>query len=517
MIVLPQEIIELVVLFSNNETRRQLLTVSYGFQAAVERSSWNTYINRSGSNLQQFLAMYHGHRVRFLRAITINLQFPEIRNTEEPPRCRETADEAEAHNEHLELRISAVFRALKTLEERGLPNNHPNSICLTVETARQPNTNNHHCDHRKYHNWRIRLLNPQILPSISSVRTLVIGDNTKVNALYSNERPLDLGTVAILMSKLPNLEVLDCRYLHERFPNYSIFPVLSHFTRPWEGPWRDSRHSFGKEMRKAMPNLPAKIKMAKLHFSNGRDGNLGWHVDQNVPLPDLVKPLSYDPLSSALRVFSQRLTELDLRVYADSSLFWPSPGESDTAPPFWPYLKRLSVAFQPASPSGVWYFQGPDGEGRDAVGYEVTKDHYPPLTENEADKEWDKNRYNEESSRLRVSNRLFRVIPIDKHLEPLLEAFAKALGNMPLLEEARLETTLGWRPSPTSGMQGKRDRFRTANWWSVSYNATSGPVPVLTWRTVGGWRPSQRLQSRFVEVGRQGSRGGMEVRWIDDA
>ncbi|PGH29602.1 hypothetical protein GX50_07635 [[Emmonsia] crescens] len=508
----PQEIIELIVYFADYVTCRRLLTVSRGFQSAVERSSWSGYRHLPNSDIKVFLALYRGYRVRFLRNIIVNLDFPESRDEEKALlECREALDDIRTNNEFLTRQISDLFMAIKTLEERERPKDLPKVVSLIIETPFQPNTNEQHCDHRRFHGWRVQLLNHQELPKLSSIRTLVIGEDGRKDAACRDERPLDLRVVADLVSKLPNLEVLDCQYLHERFPNYALYPVLSHFTRPWEGPWRDSRHAFAKAMTGDI--FPAKLKTAKLHFGSNRDSHLGWHVDQNVTLPNLIEPLSYDPLCSALRVFSLRLTELDIHIFADSSLFWPSSGESGAAPPHWPYLKRLNVEFQPASPSGVWYFQGPDGEGRNATAYKVTHEHYPSLTESEADKEWDRNRYDEDGTLLSVSNSLFRIIPIDEHLEPFLEAFAKALCNMPLLEEACLLTTLMWRPGARIGC--KDDNYATANWWSVTYAATSA-VPCLTWQVIGGWRPSDELRQHFYDVARQNSRLPLNEKWIDN-
>ena len=190
----------------------------------------------------------------------------------------------------------------------------------------------------------------------------------------------------------------------------------------------------------------AVLQRAKFHFGNV--DQLGTDMDQSQPLADLVKPLSYDPLSSALRLFSQNLAELDLRICADSTLFWPSEHEPGADPPSWPHLQRLHVEFHPASPSGAWYFQGPRGEGRQAIGYPVTGEHYPPVEENKADEEWD-DTWNYEGGRYEdVAPDVFRTAPVHEMIEPLLAAFAQALGTgMSSLQEAELFTHLSWFPS----------------------------------------------------------------------
>ena len=253
---------------------------------------------------------------------------------------------------------------------------------------------------------------------------------------------------------------------------------------------------------------PAALKRAKFHF--GDVDQLGTAMDQNQALPDLVKPLCYDPLSSALRVFPQHLTELDVWLYADSNLFWPSEQEIDAAPPSWLHLRRLHVEFHPASPSGAWYFQGPQGEGRHAIGYEVTEEHYPPFEENETDEEWDDTWDFEGGRQENVAPDMFRMASIDDMIEPLLEAFAKALDSMQSREEAELFTYLSWCPSEEREKEypdqpldrEKKEKHR----WGVRYLA-GGTSDRLEWQ-VGDWRPSKALLQLFNGV-------ASEQQWIE--
>lgn len=68
---LSQEVIELIVSFCDDDTRWCLLTVSHRFHLAVERFNWREYENPYNlEDLGQFLALYQGHRSRFLRYIT---------------------------------------------------------------------------------------------------------------------------------------------------------------------------------------------------------------------------------------------------------------------------------------------------------------------------------------------------------------------------------------------------------------------------------------------------------------
>jgi hypothetical protein len=507
MAALPQEIIECIALHADIDTRWNLLTVSRSVQAAVEKVSWSDHYQLKSVNINKFLTLYHDHRVHILRNIIFSIEFPELRETEEELlKCRETIEQIQAQSELFTRQISDLFTALKTLEGETETKNRPSGIRLTIGTPYQRDNGMQHCDHRRYHSWRLRLLNPQNLPRLLSIRTLIIGEDVRFWSDFScrYERPLDLRVVVDLVSRLPNLETLNCAYLNDRVPYPYEDAVLSHFTHPWEGPRRDARHDFGKAITTlAMPKritTPVMLKRAKFYFGNVDE--LGMGMDQSKPLPDLVKPLSFDPLSASLREFSQQLTELDLRICADSSLFWPSEREPDAIPPSWPHLKRLHVEFHPASPSGAWYFQGPRDQSQEGIGYEITEKHYPPVEENEADENWD-DIWNFEGGRYEnVAPDMFRTAPVDDMIEPLLEAFAKALGSMRSLEEAELFTYLSWCPCPEREQEypnppldrEQQERHR----WGLRYH-TEGSFGRLKWET-GDWRPRKALLQRFQRI-----------------
>ncbi|KAI4653140.1 uncharacterized protein J4E79_008653 [Alternaria viburni] len=57
----------------------------------------------------------------------------------------------------------------------------------------------------------------------------------------------------------------------------------------------------------------------------------------------------------------------------------------DNSQPQWPNLEILEVMFHPSRPDGSWYFVGPQGRGREAVGYDITAASYPPLETTELD------------------------------------------------------------------------------------------------------------------------------------
>lgn len=108
-------------------------------------------------------------------------------------------------------------------------------------------------------------------------------------------------------------------------------------------------------------------------------------MDQSKPIPDLLSPqFSHDPVSSALRVWSQGVEEFSVQLFGDSTIFWPPTTEMlvpdyDLAadpprPPFWARLKKLKIELRAATPRGGWYFRGLRDETRVDVGYRITDD-----------------------------------------------------------------------------------------------------------------------------------------------
>jgi hypothetical protein len=122
----------------------------------------------------------------------------------------------------------------------------------------------------------------------------------------------------------------------------------------------------------------------------------------------------YDPLSTSMRIFSQNLSSLSLcGACLDSTIFWPSLHESNAVIPQWPFLKHLYVNFTMPSPSGNWYFTGPD--------HDEDNDAY-----DNADFYWDH----------------YRQDPDPVTFTPFIDAFAKAVQKMPMLEYFNLTSSI---------------------------------------------------------------------------
>jgi hypothetical protein len=270
----------------------------------------------------------------------------------------------------------------------------------------------------------------------------------------------------------------------------------------FEGCARDSRIGFAQAL--AEKKLPGTLRNVQLDFLTDPAEHL--HAEEGGG-PDLVSPATYDLFSSSLRSFALYLRRLDLRLMADSALFWPV---EDGAVACFPNLELLSIMFHPMAPSGSWYFHGTEGEGQYNIGYQVTPSMYPPLTSSDLR---NVNWHFEELAPSGIGSRYFRNVPNEEMMRPFLEAFARAAGNMHVLRAFSL-----W--SPLGG----------GNAWGIAY-ARPGEQPTIgtlyspsancnflrqLWWKVHPWRPSAFLHEQFQDIGRAGYCEELLEHWNDE-
>ncbi|EKG15790.1 hypothetical protein MPH_06993 [Macrophomina phaseolina MS6] len=525
MPALPQELLERIVLYADHDTHITLLTVSRDFQVAVERLKYPRCAELGrGRPLAEILARYRGHRVQFLREVELTVTFPELKHTDEHPlACRETREDLHEIDRLFSNQIFALFTALKEHQDKTTTAEpSPPSITLRIKMGPQNDDGEKPCHHRRYTSWRLHLLNASSLPSLAFVHTLHFEAKDATHRPDDNAvRPLDLSALLWLTHALPGLTTLTCPYLYERdSPNYST-AAWNHYTHPWPGPRRDARHAFARALAPspAAPTatpLPA-LSRATLHFSQLQQYGPALSR-QDRPLPDLAYPLPHDPLSAALRAFSLNLVELDLRVQADASLFWPPAEASSAAEPTWPRLKRLRVELHPALPDGSWLFCGPRGEDpMGGGGYRITdEEHYPPLGPSERDEEVDAAFANEGGGAEEGEPCCFRVEPVRERVEEVLGAFARAVRRMPVVERADVGVYLAWAPGWEMEEEYEDEApfgedEESLHRWGVEYVRSEGGKAVVEWQ-VGEWRPSDELLELF-ESANDG--GEVEMIWKD--
>lgn len=190
--------------------------------------------------------------------------------------------------------------------------------------------------------------------------------------------------------------------------------------------------------------------------------------------------------------------------------------------------------FHMVSPSGRWYFTGPNGEGRDTAASKIADTAYPPLETTPYDEDMGMQIEQEGDRRYRGSlNTRIRIVPNNDTLRPFLEAFAKAVLTMRVLREAVLWCPLAWAPNDEDSEELENDwlpenRLNTDELaWGMHYQATNEPnftrlggnlptdVPLLWWK-VGKWRPDPELHQLFRKIGRTPWANGLEEHWEDE-
>ncbi|KAI1172266.1 hypothetical protein F4777DRAFT_521167 [Nemania sp. FL0916] len=441
---------------------------------------------------------YHGP----LRAyLTFDVSFPLLLHSNESPLpCRETARELAAASAHFSAQIGALFDVLKELQgplkqtTRILKDGrvHEEGLELTIRIQRQSFDRYLDCYHRTYHSRHVVLYNSASLPSLSSVVKLRIESvpNYGAEVHFASVRSISPRVPLDILAHLPCIREIDCPWLWERPPIAFQALPMRHYTRPWEGPWRDSRHAFARAAHQLDGYLPSSLVKARLWFWKPSTFN----DDQSVQMPNLIHPALADPISVGIRAIAPGLEELNVRAFLTPDLF-------DAETP-WLRMKRLRVEFHPLRPDGSWYFVGPRGENPNPEGFEIQHEHYPPAIcspeDEEMDDLWIENEEGyEEDTRLPDA---FRTEPLSDNIEPLLLAFATALTKMPSLKEAELFAYVEWNPSESRKAEYADDmpyEEYSIHRWGVKYISAAGDSKALVEWQVGTWRPQENIVKLF--------------------
>ncbi|KAF1972014.1 hypothetical protein BU23DRAFT_555527 [Bimuria novae-zelandiae CBS 107.79] len=511
---LPQELVERICGFLTPKDLKNTLTISQSFQYASERASGAyTQFDLTEENAQQFHDIYSGRRWAYLRHVRFQTHVPaydedEAEGTDEEyfakHHCRESAEELRIKDERFTEQIKFVFDTLKTLEGNTSEGKLQLTIFAPIREVRGS------CPHRKCVSWRLHLLSPDTLPKLGSVRALRIDDPTIILPLEEDKSLLkiDLRVLVDLAMKFPRLEYLGCKlFAGSGWTYYYGREVTKQYARDCDraGPLRDTRLEFANAMESA--ELPSTLRQAQLDFLWPLSS--AERIAHDEALPNLVEPNVYDPFSNSLRLLASGLRRLELKVVADVSLLWPIDGATS-----YPNLESVCILLHMSSPTGRWYFDGPQGHGHDAQGLEINDQSYPPLEDSTDDEALD-----EEADDLGLDTEViepkeFRVSPNDELLPPFLAAFAQAASKMPKLKEACLWSPLRWdAPEDFGDVTDVARHTDCPLAWGITYIAprTLGfhyegqhysESRQLFWMT-GSWRPRDELRDLFSRIGDQ--------------
>ncbi|KAH7079797.1 hypothetical protein FB567DRAFT_129202 [Paraphoma chrysanthemicola] len=512
---LPQELHDQICGHLPLEDLRRVSYVSTTFRKSAEDQAEKhksySYEISNEKDRKEFVARYSGFRVRFLKNIywEIFLPGPDIElpgSHENYQVCFESAEERHRRDTAFTEQIRTIFETLEAIE-RCAGHRNRGKFRLTIEVKDDFEDSNDYCMHRKHAQWRTFLLEPHSLPQVESIISLEL-------VTKNSWAKLDYRIMIDLAGKLPNLEDLECRVGQDEWTPPYTEEEASQFLWEYDGPRRDTRHDFSKSV---IPGVASNLQKAELDFLCRAAWEYADHVHQGKSMPNMVSPFSRDPFSSSLRILSYNLKELALRAQVDGSLFWPDDGSF----PHWPNLENIYLMFHTVSPSGAWYFEEPQGEGRDSLGHEIDETHYPPNAQEDVmtdcDDIFESDKYFESWGDCQ-----FRIYPNEAVLVPFLESFAKAAAQMPNLKQAVLWSPLRFSPDGDDELgpmlryyEPPHQFYENHIAWGIAYETPGLPwgfsfstkiedrdckARRIWWR-VGEWRPSKQLHAAFQQIG----------------
>lgn len=265
-----------------------------------------------------------------------------------------------------------------------------------------------------------------------------------------------------------------------------------------------------------------------------------------------------DPVSSAIWEASSKLNGLrTLKIEGtfDHSLLWPgllttsrASCISRTIPvPFWQNLTIMVIVFDPRTPSGEWYFRAPDGidihdypfldprqpevELDTEINIDVFETEMPPgynLPGSQdsvalSDFDWNSDYLHGGWAPVWV----FRFVPEERLLFPLIEAWARAVSQMPEVRRAILKTRMqlpvietgearryDWSLRYVSPCQCSRCRAGFVREGQRETRCSGRTVRGLSFSTLT-WRPDGTVLELLRGIGSRYHAGRMEECYID--
>ncbi|KAL8793235.1 MAG: hypothetical protein Q9195_004171 [Heterodermia aff. obscurata] len=465
---LPQELIAHVASFIERDVdqsqigflqRKELpsklppyATLSREWQLAIETRTFRTLRFKS-TELPYVTQVVTGHRRAFIANIEYEVVLPDYPDHH----CAkfETGGDQERNNQAFTYAIHVLFQFLKSLEDNG-NGKATRSVALFLCDIYSPMDKFHRDEEKlqedetqvelgkRYDLWEhryehsiLKLLDHPELPVLSIVSAFVLG--------LMADRYVEPRSAILMAAKCPRLLSVDI------------------------GVYDDEK----------------------------KDRDVRWRARHTV--------LPIDHLSHALHTLSRsiNLTTLDLSpIVISPVLYWPSD-RTGVDPPHWPNLRHHHVEFNMTDPTGKWYFIRDPNRPIDQD--EAANDSDDP---EDSASDTDSEPLSEDS--LRPDSyaprreaiatgaypiRLFRTLPDDALMDPLLLSMARAAEQMPRLQTMSLTSTM--RDPDGAGFEvifyaeGEHDHFDTEIEGIESAR--------LIW-VVGKWRPKEETLSKWREA-----------------
>ncbi|KAH9866827.1 hypothetical protein J1614_008520 [Plenodomus biglobosus] len=448
MDTLPQELINKIVLYlerypdqaqvpilrqyGHHSKLPPYATISSYWREAVEFVTFHRLSIKS-HELSQLEAMMTGSRPKYLTRLSFEITLSEY--SEESCGHVESTEEQKCNDEAFTQAIADLFSLVRKWEDAGpvhglrlhlsgvySPTDRRDRNQIELEIAQRKRGRD--IFEKRWVNSYLHLSRPEMIPTLSSVVYLHLEGHVS--------RKLAPVVGPGLAAVLPNLRSFYWEFGEVDDKSINV----------------ESRASFARMLEQTKLDKCSAAEIT-FHPDSAEDHRVA--EPSRIPIGAL-----YDPFSASLRIFSQNLTSLVLDGFVDSTLFWPSSLETSSMPS-WPSLRKLTVFFNMAAPSGEWYFDGTPGEI-----VEQFRDHEDAKT-----------------------------------LDPFVTAFAKAVQKMPVLEQFLLQTELG----------------HDIGYWDISYHAPGikadgdeneddAKVRRVYYSVGEVWRPDDFIAEAFRRIGR---------------
>lgn len=499
---LAQETCDLIALYiesqsqaSSAHTLSALAATSRIWQKAVERTTFRD-LKLSSTDLGDFEKIVTGARRTYVRLVRYAIILPpystDLRQTFERPRDRDANDEACNEAIHGLLQTLRSWEQADDFERRG-------SITLELSDISSPT------DHQPQYPWYqmsqeedetmygplgmrhlysyVTLPESAQFPLVRSIRRLVYRSPKPYARKLSSQAFIEIA------SKLP-----------------CVTEVRGDFTfNEWSYPTIRRRNRDDTTRAIQQHSLPESARDLSLVLDTWMIWNQTWQP------PNLLQAgIDHDPLGSEVWNATrdkEHLTSLHVAGVIDSNVMWPSSIRTSIPfKPFWQSLRSLRINFDLATPSGEWYFCAGDGPQGGAP-----QDHGTSTAPLETARPpgYESTEAEDESAALRFSLSdkgefcrdavLFRLVPNEPVLEPLIESFARACGQIPSLEDARLETLL------YEGLEVDGATSKCKSDWGIYYAA---PHYSLRWseRVKGSCVPQEDIPGQCITLNTRGWR-----------
>lgn len=396
-----------------------ICTISSRWQQAMERRTFKK-LTITSDDFDELERIVHGNRRLALLSLDVEILLPRY----EHDRCfRYETDEDRAANDkatetHLR-RLCEVLAAWDTGSSKlnlgigfGSPSDMENDDEMSWE----------HLEEQRYADSFLRIPKMHRTPQVKCVGGLAISS--------LGARRMELGSCLelTLLFPLAASVLWNCR-------EPGIYDQLR----------RDIRKRFVDIASGQSSALPPSINTLDITFQAP-------YYQHHRRLPCLHGGYPSDPTSAVLRRLSTQTRRFIYNGVADSTLFWPGPEEA-ISKPHWRDIAYLDVQLSLQSPSGQWYFRCNDPSNAYHIPQsDIPLPHdapslMPPGYGSEEDTQaalehaaaMERPAFTSYGAFVGLHDPWFRQYPNDQAINPVLEAFGKALGEMPKLKRAELQ------------------------------------------------------------------------------